>query len=73
MSEMTFGKYAGKGLGEIPRGYLRWVLSKCELSDNMRTAIECVVKGLPIPPMPKERSLEDELQEIMQRKQPESQ
>ena len=62
---MPFGKYKNRPLDEIPRGYLRWVLKNCQMSDSLHQAVECMVKALPLPPEP--LSLEAELEAIMRK------
>lgn len=37
---MPFGKHAGDCLSEIDAGYLRWVLRECDVSADLRRAIE---------------------------------
>jgi hypothetical protein len=49
---MTFGKYSGKRLDEIPIGYLRWLLRECDnLEVWLRLAVEAelVRRGEPPP------------------------
>ncbi len=42
--KMTFGKYAGKSLEQIPLEYLRWVLSNCERMDQrLRDGIRSII------------------------------
>ena len=41
---MTFGKYRGKTVGELPLDYIRWALRKCDnLPYNVRRAMRIVL------------------------------
>ena len=42
---MPFGKWAGKRLDEVPRGYLQWALREATLQQDTRAAIQAVVNG----------------------------
>ena len=49
---MPWGKYRGKPLDEIDKGYLRWVLAKADYaSQDLREAIAQVLDE-PVPPPP---------------------
>jgi hypothetical protein len=37
---MPFGKHRGKLLGDVPDGYLSWLLRECDLDDWLRQAVE---------------------------------
>lgn len=37
---MPFGKYAGEPLSEIPSGYLHWLLTDCELDEDLYADVE---------------------------------
>jgi hypothetical protein len=41
---MTFGKYQGKPLAEIPADYLCWLLTICRLGHCLRRAIKAELK-----------------------------
>jgi hypothetical protein len=58
---MPFGRHKGKDLTEIPRGYLRWALKNCShLDPELRTDMEAVVRGEPIP-----KSMDERINEII--------
>jgi uncharacterized protein (DUF3820 family) len=41
---LRFGKYQGRAVGEVPEGYLRWVLRRCRNAfPNLKLAIEVVL------------------------------
>jgi uncharacterized protein (DUF3820 family) len=41
---ITFGKYRGKTIGEIPMSYLRWALKSCrDMSHNLRRSMQIVL------------------------------
>jgi hypothetical protein len=43
---VTFGKYKGKSVGEVPISYLRWLLVNCTNAPyNLRRAISIVLNG----------------------------
>ncbi len=47
---MTFGKYIGQPLDQIPRGYLRWVVGNVPaLEPTLADAIDKAITGEPIP------------------------
>jgi hypothetical protein len=47
---MTFGKYIGQPLDQIPRGYLRWVVGNVpSLEPTLADAIDKAVKGEAVP------------------------
>ena len=46
---MPFGKHKGKRLDKLPKGYLKWMLAECDLSEDLRQAAQCVLAGKPIP------------------------
>jgi hypothetical protein len=47
---MTFGKYIGQPLDQIPRGYLRWVVGNVpRLEPTLADAIDKAIKGEAIP------------------------
>jgi hypothetical protein len=47
---MTFGKYIGQPLDQIPRGYLRWVVGNVpSLEPTLAEAIDKAIKGEAIP------------------------
>lgn len=49
---MPFGRHKGKRLDQIPRGYLRWAQANVEMSGWLKTAVDAVVAGKPVPPQP---------------------
>lgn len=47
---MTFGKYIGQPLDQIPKGYLRWVAGNVQSVDpTLANAIDKAIKGESIP------------------------
>ena len=41
---MTFGKYRGRSVGEVPPGYLRWALKTCDnMPHNLRRAMQIML------------------------------
>ena len=47
---MTFGKYIGQPLDQIPKGYLRWVVGNVQsLEPTLADAIDKAIKGEAIP------------------------
>lgn len=60
---LTFGRYQGVPLDEIPTRYLRWVLRNVVLPTNTACNIERVLKGLPVK---KCKTFEQELEEMIQ-------
>jgi uncharacterized protein (DUF3820 family) len=47
---MSFGKYIGRPVDTVPRGYLRWVLANVEdLEPSLARAIDMAVKQQPVP------------------------
>lgn len=37
---ISFGKYKGKNLEDIPSDYLKWIINKCKCSDELIEACE---------------------------------
>jgi hypothetical protein len=57
---MTFGKYIGQPLDQIPRGYLRWVFGNVPgLEPTLADAIDKAIKGEAIPEDVVSSDLED--------------
>ncbi|WP_171472655.1 putative quorum-sensing-regulated virulence factor [Frigoriglobus tundricola] len=55
---MTFGKYLGRPLDQIPRGYLRWVAANVAgLDPALADAIGKAISGQPIPEEPPAQDL----------------
>lgn len=46
---MPFGQFAGRPLNKIKRGYLRWALEHCQLTNQLKADIECVINKMPLP------------------------
>ena len=41
---ITFGKYRGRSVGEVPPGYLRWALKTCDnMPHNLRRAMQIML------------------------------
>jgi hypothetical protein len=51
---MPFGKHAGKPLGEVPSGYLAWLIREFKLSSGLRAAVpdELTRRNVDTPPPP---------------------
>lgn len=50
---MTFGKYLGRPLDQVPRGYLRWVAANVAgLDPALADAIGKAISGQPVPDEP---------------------
>ena len=45
---MLFGKHKGKEIESIPKGYLRWLYSNCDLHGELKTEVE-VRLGIIVP------------------------
>lgn len=65
---MPFGQYTNQPLNKIKRGYLRWALANCPLSDELKNDIECVINKMPLPERKPHLTLEEELKLAMGRK-----
>jgi uncharacterized protein (DUF3820 family) len=54
---LPFGKHKDKPLGEVPDGYLLWVLRECKLSSGLHRAVseELRRRGIDVPPPPLRR------------------
>jgi Putative quorum-sensing-regulated virulence factor len=48
-SVMPFGKYKGQPIATVPRGYLRWLKENVDLHGWLARAVDCALRGLPIP------------------------
>lgn len=57
VTAMPFGKHRGKPLGEIPDGYLLWLLREAKLSSGLRLAVgnELRRRSVEAPPPPPPR------------------
>jgi hypothetical protein len=42
---MPFGKHKGKTIKSLPKGYLAWLSANCNLSDDLREAVQCALQG----------------------------
>lgn len=49
---MPFGKHKGRPIKKVPRGYAKWCLRELDLSPMLRSQLDALVSGQPIPPMP---------------------
>ncbi len=49
---MPFGKHRGKSVHTLPRGYLRFLLTLDDLSDDLKTAVEAGIRGEQYDPPP---------------------
>lgn len=50
---MPFGKHRGREVHRMPKGYLRWMLANCDLSPELRRAVEDGLEGIAYtPPKP---------------------
>lgn len=45
MKTMTFGKYKGTEMKDVPRDYLQWLKSKADLSPDLRYSIDSILNG----------------------------
>lgn len=55
---MPFGKYKEKEIHHIATGYLSWLLANCELSIDLRTAVEYGLKKKRYDPVDTEALIE---------------
>ena len=53
--KMPFGKYTGVELTDIPYPYLKWAVRNCDLNEELRWAITCILRGKLPPPSMEER------------------
>jgi len=44
-----FGKHKGKRIKEVPRGYLQWALTNCDLRGWLLAAVQATLAGRPLP------------------------
>ena len=58
MNIMPFGKYKGRCLTKVPKGYLQWLLTNCDIQGDLLEAIRAVIHNKPIPPTQAERDSE---------------
>lgn len=65
---MPFGKYNGKPLESVPRGYLRWLVANVPLAEWLHEAVTRRIQGLP--PAPPPPDLEDQVHEIVKEYDP---
>ena len=42
---MPFGKYRDEPIHEIPKNYLNWLLNKCKLNSELKTAVILGLEG----------------------------
>lgn len=50
---MPFGKYQGRDVDRLPKSYLKWLLRECDLSPELRRAVEDGLAGVRYdPPTP---------------------
>ena len=64
MRTMPFGKHKGQDLKIIPRGYLRWVAKNCDVSGDLKNAIDAAIarQDLPITPADEKAVLYERLE-----------
>lgn len=48
MITMPFGRYQGRDITTVPRGYLRWVRDNVQLSPQLAHIVNCVIKNRPV-------------------------
>jgi hypothetical protein len=51
---LPFGRHKGRAIGEVPSGYLQWLLRECKLSSGLRAAVaaELQARGVAVPDVP---------------------
>jgi hypothetical protein len=65
---MPFGKFAGRPINKIQKPYLAWVVENCDLSNQLRADIQCVLSGMPLPERRPSPTLNERLEIAMGRK-----
>jgi len=48
MITLPFGRYKGRDITKVPRGYLRWMRDNVELTPLLAQAVKCVINKEPI-------------------------
>lgn len=56
--QMSFGKYKGNELDQIPKGYLKWVMANCSINDELKSAIEAITGPVAKPLSDEEKLIE---------------
>ena len=48
MITMPFGRYKGRDIQTVPRGYLRWMRENMELGPQFAHAVKCAINKEPV-------------------------
>ena len=62
--QMPFGKYEGREITDVPKGYLRWLENNVPIQGNLGEEVYAVLRGLPTPPKRPAKDIDDVVQSI---------